>query len=265
MKPILFEIFGVPFASWYVFYALAALCAYAYFYFLISSYKNITYKNFAPQLFIACYVGGWVGARALSIVVEQFDVNTIGQFFVELFNLGPMTFYGGALGAFLFGFTLLKIYKFPVSPFADTAFCGGAIGLGVGRIGCHLNGDDYGLPVPEQFSDSFWAVTFPSLHDGIARYPVQLEEAIFAICAGVVCGIALKKSSYLKFERPGLIACTVILLTSINRFVNEFFRGDVRGYFLNTPLSTSQGIALILIAFCLVYSTFFAKRVKSAA
>ena len=51
-----------------------------------------------------------------------------------------------------------------------------ALGMGIGRIGCFLNGCCYGLPVA-------WGVDFG---DGVRRYPTQLFEAAFDLTAFVV-------------------------------------------------------------------------------
>lgn len=253
MRPILFSLFGIPFASWYVFFALAATGGFFYAQALLTRARNRTALAALPPLFIICYLAGWVGARSLSILVEQFEVRTLGAFVVELGRFGPMTFYGGALLSLAAGMTYVVVGRKPVGILVDALVPAGVLALGIGRIGCHLNGDDYGLPLPDQTGGAapWWAVTFPTLGDGLARYPVQIEEALFSfLIAAAAAWVFLRK--YVRRGLPGLacgqIACASAFLSAANRFTNEFFRGDARGTFFMTSLSTSQGVAIIIMA-----------------
>lgn len=281
MRPILFELLGVPFASWYVFFALAGIGAFLYgnaFLARASRYGSEASRAEAsraregwPALFAVCYVAGWLGARAFSIWREQLDVTTAGDFLVELGRLGPMTFYGGALGAVLVG-VLWALWKgLPLGILFDVAVPAGALALGLGRIGCHLNGDDFGAPVPPEHVDAWWAVTFPSLADGVARYPVQLEEACFSIALAGLAAILFVKtrcrsggpdvpSTKGVLAVPGRLGALCALLSAAHRFGNEFFRGDPRGSFLATPLSTSQGLALFIFLVSAVLLTWPRRR-----
>jgi len=102
--------------------------------------------------------------------------------------------------------------------------------LSFGRIGCYSAGCCYGI----------------RLADG-TRFPVQLLEAGF-------CFAALIAFLVTKPERrwPGTPLFPIYLITySAGRFALEFLRGDAnRGVWL---LSTSQWIALVLIAVALVW------------
>lgn len=255
MRPILFEVFGFPVASWYLFYFLANLAG--YFVFLrcikLSQHEQAdAIIEGAPLFFVVCYVSGWFGARGLSILVEQLDVTTLGGFIDQLLSIGPMTFYGGALGGFLGGLTLLTIKRWRIGFVADAALPGLVMALGVGRIGCFLNGDDYGQSV-DATPPPWWAVKFPNLNDNVYRYPVQLQEAFvsFALAAFFMWWFrriyAEKRETY----PYGLIGSVTVVFSALNRFLNEFYRGDVRGSFLGTNFSTSQGIAVILCFVCL--------------
>lgn len=260
MRPILFEFAGVPFASWYVFFGLGGVAAFALALLLLHHAETIRRVPGAhaasqafPTLFALCYVAGWLGARAFSLVREQTDVDTPAVFLRELASLGPMTFYGGALAAFFAGLAYALARRLPVGLLADALFPAASLGLALGRVGCHLNGDDFGRAVANQGEPPWWAVTFPSLGDGVARYPVQLEEAAFSfLVAAVAAGVFVRGSGGL---RPGALAAGVALASAAHRFVNEFFRGDPRGLFWGTTLSTSQGLAVLVFfsaAFALV-------------
>jgi phosphatidylglycerol:prolipoprotein diacylglycerol transferase len=185
-------------------------------------------------------------------VVEQFEVSTVAQFLKELFSIGPMTFYGGACAAVLLGCIYARRRAVDLKMGLDLGVLGGVFALAIGRIGCFLNGDDYGVPVADQSQPPWWAVRFEVLQDGgLYRFPVQIEESLACFFIGIFGLYLLKKSYDNAFAvRSGRTAAWLALLTSAHRFFNEGFRGDPRGFFPGTQLSTSSGISLLIVAFC---------------
>ncbi|MBM3382201.1 MAG: prolipoprotein diacylglyceryl transferase [Betaproteobacteria bacterium] len=289
MRPILFEIFGWEVPSWHFFFVLAALVAYFCARTCAQSAARAEHPaaqpflHALPNIFVICYIAGWFGARALSIVVEQLEVRTLADFLVALFQIGPMTFYGGAFAAVLCGALYCKIKGISL-PFAlDCGMVGGVFALGVGRIGCHLNGDDFGLPVPNQLNPAWWAVRFPNLEDGgLFRYPVQLEETAASFLFGGIGLLMFRRA----FQRAritvssegslftgsssscgavmlGRIAAWMGLLSAAHRYLNEIFRGDPRGLFPGTQISTSSGIALLIVVFCAVCLSLLRQHLRS--
>ena len=200
---------------------------------------------------VICYLSGWFGARALSIVVEQFEVTTAAQFVIELFSIGPMTFYGGACAAVVLGSVYIHRQGVDLKLALDCGILGGVFALGMGRIGCFLNGDDYGMPVLNQSEPPWWAVRFDVLRDGgLYRYPVRLEETVASwLIAGL--GFFLLRHYYPQGNkgRGGRTAAWIALLSAAHRIFNESFRGDPRGTFFATQISTSSGISLLIISF----------------
>ena len=262
MRPILFEIFGWGVPSWHFFFAGAALTAYLTALMCVrravaaGHQDAVQFADSLGQLFSVCYISGWFGARALSIFVEQFDVHTAVQFFDALFSIGPMTFYGGAGAAVLCGTLYVRLRKIDLKFALDCGIIGGVFALGVGRIGCHLNGDDFGLPLGIQTAPPWWAVRYELLQDGgLYRYPVQLEETVASVIIGFF-GLILFRKTYLQgtsavnSSRRGHAAAWVALLSAAHRFFNEGFRGDPRGLFFGTQISTSSGISLLIAVFC---------------
>lgn len=264
MRPILFDIFGWGVPSWHFFFVLAALTAYGV---AAASARRLAQAGYdaaqeflseLSQIFIVCYVSGWFGARALSIWVEQFEVRTLPQFIEALFSFGPMTFYGGALAAVLCGCAYVRWRALELKSALDCGVVGGVFALGVGRVGCFLNGDDYGAAIGNQSEPPWWAVRFDVLQDGgLYRYPVQLEETIASLLIGCFGFYLLRRFYFLESAastarpaRAGHTAAWVALLSAAHRFVNEGFRGDPRGLFFGTQISTSSGISLLIVVFC---------------
>ena len=138
-----------------------------------------------------------------------------------------------------------------------------ALGYGVGRVGCFLVGDDYGVP-----TDLPWGVRFPvglppsqagwlrsefgveipeSVPDAelLAVHPTQLYEAALAI---VIWRVAVAGST--RARAAGVTGLVALALLAAERFAVEFLRAkDDR--FLG-PLTVAQGVSLALLAVCLV-------------
>ena len=100
-------------------------------------------------------IGGVVGARLL-YVVHYFD-----QFRGRLFSVfaiwqGGLEFLGGVILAIAVIIFYLRRHKLPIRRYFDILAVGLMLGLAFGRIGCFLNGCDFGKP-----TELPWAVRFP--------------------------------------------------------------------------------------------------------
>jgi len=143
---------------------------------------------------------------------------------------GVGVFYGGLLGGVGMMALCAKLCRIDVkSVLSVVAYA--AFGFqSIARLGCWCAGCCYGI----------------ELANG-ARFPVQLFEA-------GLCFVALLAFLIIKPERrwPGMPLLPVnFIVYSAGRFILEFFRGDAsRGVWL---LSTSQWIALVLIALAVVW------------
>lgn len=130
---------------------------------------------FFDNAVLVALVAGVAGAR-LSHVLENLDVYTnparsAWANFVDAINItsGGLTFYGGFLLAFLACMIYAVRQKVPLRHLMDIAAPCVLIGLGLGRVGCFLNGCCYGAEchVP-------WAVEYP--YHSIA-YTDQFDHA----------------------------------------------------------------------------------------
>ena len=121
------------------------------------------------------------------------------------------------------------------------------LGHAIGRIGCFLVGDDYGIP-----TDVPWGIAFPNgvPPTSVAVHPTQLYEmtAYFLIFAWLYRNRFSKK-----FE--GEIIFTYMILGGIARFVIEFVRTNPK-YLI---FSGAQWISLLLIAL----GTYLIKKYSS--
>lgn len=253
MYPILFSWGPFILPAWHTFYVLGAIAAFFFMIHINRKFSCGINPDSLSRLFVICYLAGYFGARILSIFIDEPDLDSIVDKILALGRFGAMTFYGGFIGALLFGTAYITAKKLRAATILDICLPSGLLALAVGRIGCFLNGDDFGKPVPllQEAQAPWWAVTFPNLEDGIARYPVQL---IATASVGILVFFL-----YRYFERlrttwgDGSVAITSFLGYGILRFFNEFIRGDPRGWVIEGILSPSQLVSILIIFFSLLY------------
>ena len=176
------------------------------------------------------------------------------------FWAGGLTYYGGFLGASLAAWFQLRKDRFPFWKAADMAGMVIPIGLAFGRIGCFLGGCCFGQPHEGPLGVSFPSYSPASLaqaRDGLLSstrlsslpvHPTQLYEAWGCLLLSILLITAVgPKKRYDGQVFVGFVAGYALL-----RFVLEFFRADDRGLWLGDTLSTSQLIAIPVVAYALV-------------
>lgn len=148
-------------------------------------------------------------------------------------------FYGSLIGATALVLLYAKRRQMPLGNVTDLMTCFAPAAQAVGRVGCLLAGCCYGVEVRHMF-------TVPGTIYAEPRLPWPLLEAALSLAILVFFLIAKPER-----KRPGALFPLYLILYSAGRFVLEFFRGDAsRGVWL---LSTSQWIALVLIALAVVW------------
>ena len=162
------------------------------------------------------------------------------------------TFYGGLIGGAL---TFLAVYfllgkryvkggeekkRFP--DMLSIAACCIPLGHAFGRLGCLMSGCCHGKP-----TDAWYGIYMDTA--GAKVVPVQLFESIVLfLVAGVFFYLFFKE----KDKKVPLFALYCIIY-GIWRFFIEFARGDERGATIVSFFSPSQLIAVLLVAFGIVY------------
>ena len=226
MKPVLFHLFGLPVPSWHVFFSAASLAAFFCFVFL-SSRRGLKIPVWdVAYVFSGAYLGVITGSVLWASLVESH---------VPDWSHAAMSSSGGILGGVLGGVLVARSRGLPVTTMADLAAIPVLLGIGLGRIGCFLNGDDYGTPVDWTFSRL--GVVVPALGDGIARHPVQIYESL-ACFAGA--GIVLRMG----WSQPGRSAGFAMVWYALFRFWIEGMRADWRGLLINLPGDIAGDILL---------------------
>lgn len=261
MYPVLFEIGGVSITSFGVMMFFAFLAGAWVLSRQLEARKLDGELAWDALIWIA--IGGVLGAK-LYYNLLHFDAllaDPVG----ELTNRAGLVWYGGLIGGVLAYLLFVRRRQLPVGRMFDATAPALALAYAIGRVGCFLVGDDYGLP-----TDAPWGVAFPngappstagylrtvgadipaSVPDSavLAVHPTQLYEVALAL---VMFAILLRMSK--RSLLPGQLFGAFLGLYGIERFFIEFVRA--KGDRIALGLSTSQVLSLLLVGLAIALWT----------
>jgi phosphatidylglycerol:prolipoprotein diacylglycerol transferase len=190
---------------------------------------------------IAIYtaIAGVIGSRLYSLM------ETPSEFFANpwpmLFSRSGFTWSGGVLGGFITLAFLARHYRMPLLRMLDIASPAGAIGYGIGRIGCLVSGDgDYGTPTSLP-----WGMSFPNgLVPTTERvHPTPIYEFLGAV---VIFWIIWRLGARTMGDTNaiGKVFAYYLILTGIARFFVEFIRLNPR---ILLGLTNAQIISILCV------------------
>ena len=246
-------------------------------------------EELADDITFRAALGGIIGAKLYCIIelsITDFDaciaqIAAIYDIFLGLITfftsdglillkdglrtLGSgMVFLGGLIGGALNVYLLVRKKGLNWLKICDMCAPLVALGHGIGRIGCLLVGDDYGIR-----TDSFLGMTFPyakppfssywDISDGetVYVYPTQIFEMIiyfliFIYLRRIVIGMDL-------YRFKGQIICEFLFLHGLGRFLVEFIRLNPDVLF---GLSGAQIISIVMMIFGVSFLAMNNKKYK---
>src|SRR5690606_1912859 len=126
------------------------------------------------------------------------------------------TFLGGLIGAVFLAWIVTQMKRVPFLVITDLASPLLIIAYAVGRVGCLLVGDDYGVP-----SNLPWAIAFPNgsppTFDRV--HPTQIYDTICMLILFAVLW-KIRKRDY----PTGWLTAVTIIALGVQRFFVEFLR-----------------------------------------
>jgi phosphatidylglycerol:prolipoprotein diacylglycerol transferase len=251
MHPILFHVGSWPIRSYGVALAVAFVVG------ILLGRRRARAAGIDPDIVIdlAFYViiASVAGARAMYAVVhwEYFRHDLIGV--LRLWD-GGLAQYGGIAAGVVTG--LIVFARRRVSPWrgADLLAPSVALGVGIGRIGCLLNGCCFGTPCDLPFAVTFPAGSIAAYEfPGVALHPTQVYESLAALA---ICGILLLAEKRKPFD--GFLLWLMLLLLAVSRFAVDQLRyyeptsvvggGLTTNQVIGTALMGAAAAALIILA-----------------
>ncbi len=130
----------------------------------------------ASTILMYTMVGGVLGSKLYFAVDNWIQGN--GPFAVLFFARAGITWYGGLIGGLLAGVIGCRIHKLPTLTVANCVAVALPVGQALGRVGCFLVGDDYGV-----VTDLPWGVTFPRGAPPTIEpvHPTQIYEILWLL------------------------------------------------------------------------------------
>jgi|TARA_B110000914_G_scaffold52428_1_gene45169 phosphatidylglycerol:prolipoprotein diacylglycerol transferase len=253
MYPVVLEIGPIKIYSFGLMLVTAFYTCYGLLYLEMKRLKYDT--EIASDIIFWSAVGGVLGAK-IYYLIENLD-RTIQDPLEMIFSGSGLVFLGGLIGSILCVSVILKNRNLPWYLFADIIAPLIMLGYAIGRIGCFLVGDDYGLP-----SALPWAVSFPeglppttissfsvyypwvdtsNINSEIFKvHPTQLYES----AAGIFFFLLLW-SRRKKIQIAGTMFFSYLLLAGIERFFIEFLRTNEK--YLFDIFSGAQLISFLMV------------------
>ena len=264
MYPVIFDfgvinVFGFKFQLAIYSFGLMLVIAFYTCYFLLNhDFKRLGYEEkLASDIIFWSALGGIFGAKVYYLIENLDDVLASQDPFGMIFSGAGLVFIGGLIGAVTAVSIIIRKNNLPWFIFADILAPLIILGYAIGRIGCFLVGDDYGIP-----SKLPWALSFP---DGFPptkyesfqyRYPWidisnfepgllsvhQTQVYEFLICAMLFFYLWNKRKN---IRVPGSLFFTYLICAGTERFLIEFIRTNEK--YLFDIFSGAQVLSIIMV------------------
>tara|TARA_A100001015_G_C14932174_1_gene688900 strand:- start:400 stop:1245 length:846 start_codon:yes stop_codon:yes gene_type:complete len=236
---------------------MLVIAFYTTYFILDKDLKKLKYEEtLASDLVFWAALGGVLGSKVYHLLenIDQLIIDPIGM----IFSGSGLVFLGGLIGGTISVSIILHKNNLPWLVFADIVAPLLILGYGIGRIGCFLVGDDYGIPTSLPWGLSFpnglppstsqvFELYFPwidisNFEPGLLKvHPTQIYE--FIICLIIFFYLYNKR---LNIKVKGTLFFTYLILAGFERFFIEFIRTNEK-YFLST-FSGAQIISFFMIS-----------------
>ena len=250
MYPIIFEMGPIAIRGYGVMLALSFLAG-IYLALYRSKQRGLKH-NHMVNLCLVTIVFSILGARIMYVIPhwDEFaghPLDIISPFQSSgSIGLTGLTMYGGFIGAIVASLLYLRRNRLPIWKATDAFAPSIALGIGLTRIGCFLNGCCFGVP-----TNMPWAVQFPihsaagAFYPDALLHPAQLYSSILGFG---LFGLLMALDRRERFD--GYLFAMLLIFEPITRFIVDFFRYYESSMTLanldGVPLSVNQGVSIVL-------------------
>ena len=234
MRPILFEVFGLPIRGYGLMLAVGfVLATWA------ASRRARRYGVEVERIYdiaLLSLVSGVIGARALFILL-----NPGSESFKRFYAVwdGGLSFLGGLMLATLAAYIYCRGIRIAFWKVVDVVTPSIALAYAVTKLGCFLNGCCYGCP-----TDLPWAVRFP--HEGTLTPPSHPAQVYSFLANLLIFGLLLLIDGGKQRRQGFLFACYVVMYGAY-RFLIEILRAGYTARMLPMGITEAQLASLVMI------------------
>lgn len=233
MYPTLFKIGNTSVSTFTVIFVIAYLVAYKI---ALPEFKRKGISEHLCDLFFTSTVIGGIGGAKILFLFQNATFTEFISDPIKYLSSG-ITFYGGLIGSILLYISVARWKKVSFWFITDASAPGLVAAYAIGRIGCFLAGDDYGIP-----SNVPWAVSFPNGSPPTLDkvHPTQLYDTLLMS----ILFIFIWKIREDPLPVGALFASTLIIL-GVERFFIEFIRNTTPSFI--PGISQAQIISVVVI------------------
>lgn len=206
-------------------------------------------------------IGMILGGRIWS-VIEHWELysDNILQIF-EIWR-GGMVFYGGFIGGFIGGLIFIRMNDLSLTKILDIMSPGVALAIGIGRIGCFLNGCCFGRVTDSPLGICFPKTDFPpafythlkkglittSAECSLPVIPTQLISTVNLLVIFGIIWFLRKKETFNGFNFYMFLG-----LYGIHRFVIDIYRYYEGKALVLEVVTLSQFVSILMILASIIF------------
>lgn len=248
MKPILWSLGPLSVYAWGTMLSLAVILG------VIGARRLAVRAGIEPDrildLAIWLVIAGLLGARLFYVFF--YDPEYFAAHPLAVFNptQAGLVFYGGLIAGIAAGGWYVYRHKLSFWNLADVITPFLALGYGVVRVGCYLNGCCYGKP-----TEVPWGVVFPGLLE-VSRHPTQLYSSGLAL---LIFAVTL----WLFYRRrfTGQVFLIYLMLYAVSRSLVEVFRENLLVW---GPITIAQLVSIGLFLAALLGYIYRLRQAEAA-
>jgi phosphatidylglycerol:prolipoprotein diacylglycerol transferase len=219
------------------------------------SLKNNINPELTSDLSFWLLMYGFIGARVLFVItrLDFFIQNPI-----EIFKVweGGLVFFGGLIASTAYSIFFFKKHKLSPWKMIDVLSPGVVLAHAFGRLGCLGAGCCYGRPTSLPWGIKLNSELVDITMRGIPLHPTQIYESLSLMLLFLSLMFISKNK---KFD--GQVGLTYFMVYPVIRSFIEVFRGDtIRGFIIDSFLSTSQFISILVFISALVVLQYRMKK-----
>jgi phosphatidylglycerol---prolipoprotein diacylglyceryl transferase len=199
---------------------------------------------------------GWILIASIAGARLHFVLGHSGSFSspLEFFRIweGGLTLYGGLIAAIAAGYIYLRRHRIPFLPVADSVGPALALGEGITRIGCFLNGCCFG----DACSGGLFCFRYPRgsyAADALGDTPVYPAQLFLSAGMFIVFAVLARLDRVRDRLRAGLLFGVYLIGQGLVRYICDFWRYYEPVDHIRTlgPVveTKSQVVALALVLF----------------